>query len=118
MKTTLNLYDKKGLSMIECIVALFLTTATLISLMIMHPLAWQSAGKSDYLGRAEGILQRELEANELSIMRSTSTVPPTIGTNTTCADYNGNILASCTTAGKFFTITASTANGAIANTWL
>jgi Tfp pilus assembly protein PilV len=61
MKTILILYNKKGMTLMECIIALVLTTTAIVSLMTMQSLSWKGAGKSDYLGRAEGILQRELE---------------------------------------------------------
>jgi hypothetical protein len=70
MKTILSLSDKKGISLVECIVALFLTTIAMVSLMSMQPLAWKGAGRSDYLGRAEGILQSELETRENNIMQN------------------------------------------------
>ena len=57
----------------ECIIALLLTTIAIVSLMSMQSLAWKGAGKSDYLGRAEGILQRELETLESNFMWGTTT---------------------------------------------
>ena len=65
------LHDSKGISLVECMIAVFLTAIAVVSLMTMQSLAWQSTGKSDYLGRASGILQRELEARENDIMRGT-----------------------------------------------
>lgn len=63
------LHDSKGITLVECMIAVFLTAVAIVSLMTMQSLSWQSAGKSDYLGRASGILQRELEARENDIMR-------------------------------------------------
>ena len=55
----------------ESMVAMFLTTIAIVSLMAMQPLSWQSAGKANQLGRASGIMQTELESIENDIMRGT-----------------------------------------------
>lgn len=98
----MNIFNKKGMSIIECLVAVLLTTTGIISLMTMQSVALQGSGKSDYLGRASGILQRELEMREIQIMRG----PPPAGPFPiiTCADQNGNTV-SCSAAGVMFTIT-------------
>ena len=70
----------------ECIIALLLTAIAVISLMSMQSLAWRGAGKSDYLGRAEGILQRELETYENNFMQATTT---------TCVGLFSCISCSC-----------------------
>jgi Tfp pilus assembly protein PilV len=43
--------NKKGISMVEVLIAMFLTTVAVISLSSMVPLSWRTAGKSDYLAR-------------------------------------------------------------------
>lgn len=109
----MNIFNKKGMSIIECLVAVFLTTTAIISLMTMQSLALRGAGKSDYLGRANGILQRELELREIQIMHGTP-----VASVVTCADTNGNTI-SCSSAGKMFTITYTmTPPSGTATTWL
>ncbi|MFA5321054.1 MAG: hypothetical protein WC373_00130 [Smithella sp.] len=98
--------NKKGLSIIECIIALFLTTVMVVSLINMQSLSWFGAGKSDYLGRAVGILQRELEIYEYDIMKED---PP--DNETICADKDGNEVA-CDDASALFTITVATSTPA------
>ncbi len=105
----------------ECIIALLLTAIAVISLMSMQSLAWRGAGKSDYLGRAEGILQRELETYENNFM---------VGTNASIS-CNCNGITPCTCNGTVppwtstykitednitFTINAQ-ANVLVNNTW-
>lgn len=107
-----HLKNEKGLTIVECIMALFLTTVMVVSLINMQSLAWVGAGKSDYLGRAVGILQRELENREYDIMKSTV---PSTGTATTCADQNGEDIA-CSQAGKMFTITTTTTACSVSST--
>ena len=68
-------HDSKGITLVECMIAVFLTVVAVIGLMAMQSLSWQSAGKSDYLGQASGILQKELEARENDIMRGTIPAP-------------------------------------------
>lgn len=82
--------------------ALVLTTITIVSLLSMQSLAWRGAGKSDYLGRAVGIIQGVLEQNELAIM--TGNIP---ADSKTCADKDGNEIA-CDDAGKMFAIDTAT----------
>jgi Tfp pilus assembly protein PilV len=122
LKTVFILYNKKGITFMECIIALLLTAIAVVSLMSMQSLAWRGAGKSDYLGRAEGILQRELETYENNFM---------VGTNasTSC---NCNGITPCTCNGTVppwtstykitednitFTINAS-AKAPVNSTWL
>lgn len=94
--------NQKGLSLVECIVALGLTTVAIVSLISMQSMAWRGAGKSDYLGRAIGIIQRELEQNQLAIMKGA------IPANTqTCADKDGSAVA-CNSAEKMFTLNKTT----------
>jgi len=110
----MNIFNKKGLSIVECLIAVLLTTTAIISLMTMQSLALQGAGKSDYLGRANGILQRELELREIQIMHGTP-----VASVVTCADKDGNSINSCSDAGKMFTITYTmTPPIAPATTWL
>jgi Tfp pilus assembly protein PilV len=91
--------NNKGLSIVECLIALILTTVAVVSLVSMQSLAWRGAGKSDYLGRAVGILQRELERYEYDLMKGNTIASDTI----TYADKNGNDMGTNTT-GAVFTI--------------
>ena len=96
MKKRLN--NEKGLSILECIVALVLTTVTVVSLISMQSLAWRGAGKSDYLGRAVGILQREMERYEFQVMSGNTNVDAI-----TCLDTAGSN-AICGQPGAMYTI--------------
>jgi Tfp pilus assembly protein PilV len=92
--------------MVECIVALFLTVIAVLTLVNMQPLAWQGAGKSDYLGRAAGILQRELETKEHIIMRGGIPV-----NGKTCSDQDG-VTVLCEDQSAFFSIVTTTSTPA------
>ncbi len=60
--------------MIEVVLTLFLTAVGIMALLSMQPISWQTAGRADFMGRAAGILQGELERNEIRIMNPGNTV--------------------------------------------
>lgn len=61
--------NKKGITIVETLIAAFLTMVAVVSLMPMFSLSLQTSAKSDYLGRAVGILQQELEFREEQVMQ-------------------------------------------------
>jgi prepilin-type N-terminal cleavage/methylation domain-containing protein len=63
-----SIYTDKGLSLIEVLIALFLISIGIFGLLSLQPSAWRLSDKSDLVGRAGGILHKELEASELLIM--------------------------------------------------
>jgi Tfp pilus assembly protein PilV len=65
----------KGISLVEVLIALFLVSIGMLSLMSLQPAAWRTSNRSDYLGRAAGILHRELEANRILIMNQANGNP-------------------------------------------
>lgn len=54
--------------MVEVLIAMFITTVAVFSISAMIPLSWKTASKSDYLGRATGLLQNELESRQYQTM--------------------------------------------------
>jgi Tfp pilus assembly protein PilV len=70
----------KGTGLVEVMVAIMLTSIAIMSVMSLQPNAWRLAARTDYLGRAAGVLASELEAQEYSIMRLPSSTNPTLGT--------------------------------------
>ncbi len=67
--------SKRGIGLIEVVIAIFLVAIGVLALLSMQPSAWRTVGKSDYLGRGAGILHRELEAREVFIMNGCNGVP-------------------------------------------
>jgi prepilin-type N-terminal cleavage/methylation domain-containing protein len=63
-----SICNKKGMSLIEVLISLFLISVGILGLISLQPKAWSLSGKSDYLGRAAGILQKELETNEALLL--------------------------------------------------
>ena len=103
--------SNKGISLVEVMIATFLLAVGILALLAMQPMAWKTAGKSNLLGTAAGILHRELTNNELDIMRLKSTDPlPNDGPITTTAYASGE--AAPQTDDTAFTVdTTRTDNG-------
>ena len=80
--------NKKGISLIEVCIALFLLGVGIFALISLQPAAWRLAGKSDYLGRASGILLSQLQATEANIMNPNIAIPAS-GSSTVYASGQG-----------------------------
>jgi Tfp pilus assembly protein PilV len=76
--------------MVEVLIAMFIVAVGILALMSMQPLSWQTAKKSDVLGRAAGILEQELEAMELTIMNPNNVIPAN-GTKTVYSSGMGAV---------------------------
>ena len=63
-----TLCNKKGMGMIEVLIAIFLTATGIMALLALQPQGWRTMAKSDYLGRASGILYKTLENYETLIL--------------------------------------------------
>ncbi len=61
----------------EVLVSVALISIGVLCLLTLLPSGWRLSGASDMLGRAAGILQAELEANEILIMNENNRVTPT-----------------------------------------
>ena len=67
--------NKRGISLVEVIVAVMLVSVGVVSALSLQPPAWKLAAKSDYLGRAAGILSQELETKQALIMNPCQALP-------------------------------------------
>ncbi len=68
--------NQKGITLIEVVVAELMLMIGVLGLLSLMPSAWRLSGQSDYLGRAAGILQRQLQAAEVAIMNPVLAVTP------------------------------------------
>ena len=97
--------NNRGISLVEVVIAMFLTTVGVLAVLSLQPTAWRTAARSDYMGRAAGILHKELETREACIMNACNTV--TVGTAA------NNVLVSGEPAAQpgdaTFTVTTTTA---------
>ena len=77
-----SLCSKKGMGLIEVVIAIFLTTVGIMAILSLQPSAWRTSAQSDYLGRASGILYKTLENYETLILNPCC-APPALGAQTT-----------------------------------
>jgi len=68
-----SIRNKSGITLIEAVISSFLMMVGVLALITAQPSGWKLSSRSDYLGRAAGILQAELEANEILIMNKNNT---------------------------------------------
>ena len=59
-----SLCNKKGVGLIEVLIAIFLTATGIMAVLSLQPQGWRTMAKADYLGRASGILYKTLENYE------------------------------------------------------
>jgi Tfp pilus assembly protein PilV len=62
------------MGLMEVVIALFLTSIAVLSIFSLQPRAWQTAARSDYMGRAAGILNEQLQTQEALIMNPCNAV--------------------------------------------
>jgi Tfp pilus assembly protein PilV len=72
-----SICSNKGLSMVEVLIAVLLVNVGVLGLLSLQPSGWRLSAKSDFLGRAAGILHRELQINEMNIMNPNNANPCT-----------------------------------------
>lgn len=67
--------NKKGISLVEVLIASFLITFGILALLSLQPSAWSLSGRSDFLGRAAGLLHKEMETVEVFLMNPNNPNP-------------------------------------------
>jgi hypothetical protein len=63
-----SLCNKKGVGLIEVLIAIFLTATGIMAVLSLQPQGWRTMAKADYLGRASGILYKTLQNHETIIL--------------------------------------------------
>jgi Tfp pilus assembly protein PilV len=107
-----TLCTKNGLSLVEAMIAVFVTTVAIVALGTMQPLALRTSASSDYVGRAVAIAQAEAAYCETLIMYTGVAVPNLTNCNKTFVYPVPN------TTINFTVTTATTAPGNGQNFWL
>ncbi len=108
--------NNKGITIVECMIAVFLTAIAVLSLMPMQDMALRTSSRSDLLGRAQGILQTQLETREQQIMKTMSSTDVTLGTTTNNVAVSG--LSGIEGDANFTVVTTTSLNGGVANSWI
>jgi hypothetical protein len=67
-------YNNRGIGLVEVVIAIFLTSVAVLAIFSLQPSAWRTAARSDYMGRAAGILHEHLETQEAAIMNPCNAV--------------------------------------------
>ncbi len=105
------LSNRRGITLIEGLVAILVTSVGLMALLSMQAPAWRLSGKSDYRGRGAGILNKELSRQELFIMNPCNAV--TTGTTIMNVNASGESVAQAGDA----TFQVTTVIAAPASNW-
>ena len=63
-----SIFSKKGIGLIEVLISLFLVSFGILALLSLQPSAWKLTSRSDFLGRAGGLLHKEMETTEIVLM--------------------------------------------------
>lgn len=104
--------NERGIGLIEVVLAMFLVTVAIMAILSLQPSAWQTAGKSDFLGRAAEILHKEMETTEAFIMNPCNVV----NTGTTTRTVYPSGLGAATTGDLSYTVSTTVTNTG-ANVW-
>lgn len=97
--------NTKGFTLLEAMIAVFITLIAVISVLTMQPTSWKAVSKADYMGRAAGVMQSELELRENQIMLGTVPTSPlnqTLqagGSGTNAGDATFNVVTTTTNTG-------------------
>lgn len=69
-----SLCNKQGFSLVEVVIAIFMTTVAVLAIFSLISPAWRTAGHADLLGRAANILYDQLQEQEALIMNPCNAV--------------------------------------------
>ncbi|PKN98410.1 MAG: hypothetical protein CVU43_16240 [Chloroflexi bacterium HGW-Chloroflexi-5] len=106
--------NKKGITLVESLIAVFLTGIAIVALMPMQDMSLRTASRADQMGRAAGIMQTVLEAQEAFIMMASN--PVTTGTTTSTVQTTD---VSNVEGNNTYTVTTTIGqNGASTISWL
>ncbi len=100
----------------EALMAALLTAVAVISLLPMQDTSMRTGFRADYLGRATGIMQHELELRENQIMIGTIPASPINQQITVSDPINGT--SAATGDATFNVVTTTAVNISAANSWL
>ena len=110
-----TLSNKRGITLIEGLIAILITSVGLMALISMQSPAWRLSGKSDYMGRAANILYKELNTRELFAMNPCNAMPTSSTSVTTTMNASGQGAAQSGDA--TFTVTTNITPFAIGEGW-
>ncbi len=71
--------SKKGITMVEVIVSVAILSIGILALLTLLPSSWRLAGRSDYLGRASGVLANQIQLAESMVLNPGVDLGPLMG---------------------------------------
>lgn len=110
-----TLYNKKGISMIEVALAIFILMVGIVGVISIQSQSWRTTRTSDYNGRAAQILSKELEDNQVKIMNCCLALPAS-GTKTVYSS-GGSSSVSGTVLDVPFTVQTTVVPQIAAGVW-
>lgn len=111
---SLTTCNNRGFSLIEAVIAIFLTTVAVMSIFALVSPAWRTTAQSDFIGRAANILHDRLQREEVGIMNTCN--PVAVGTTGPVTVYASGGMAPQSGDMPFSVTTTITPTGA-ANVW-
>ena len=85
-----SICTEKGITLIEALLAICMTTLGIMALLTLFPMSWRLAGNSDSLGKASGILFQQLEIQQNQILNPNTSVAE--GTTTASVYPSGQVV--------------------------
>lgn len=98
--------NKRGISIIEMMVAVVITMIGVLSILMLQSSSWKTVARSDYLGRASEILAGELQRREMLIMNPRFFVE----TGTTMANVTASSEAAAVEGDATYSVRTTTQN--------
>jgi len=74
--------NKKGITIVEVVVSIAVLSVGILSLLTLLPSSMRLASRSDYLGRASGILANQLQLTEAKVLNPSVDLTPLMGRQT------------------------------------
>ena len=99
--------NNRAMSLIEVVIAMFLTVVAVLGIFSLVSPAWKTAARSDYLGRASGILYEQLMTQEATILNPCNAV--TTGTTGPTPVFVSGSLTTAQPGDAQFTVTTEIA---------
>lgn len=107
--------NKKGVSLVESIVAILLLSIGVVAILSMQPTAIKTSSRTDYLGHAIMLVNKEFMIQEAWIMNPCNTV--TVGTVDRTAVYSSDNTTTRQGDPSFNIRTVTSAVAGSTNTW-
>jgi len=90
---SLLISNKRGVTLIESMIAILLVSIGMLGLLSMQPSSWRASARADHLGHAAMILNQELTRREIRIMNPCNAVATGSTSQTVYSSGQGSALS-------------------------